>query len=439
MSKYLKSIIAVVLLLLMASCKSKDDSLFPGYERMETGAYMKFYERHNEGDTPRIGDGVTIEMAQYFNDTMLFTTAGDAPLELEITEGDFIGDVPDALCMMHVGDSARLVVLSDSVFLSVMGIDVPWEYLGKPIYYDLKLLSIKPMEVIRAEREALLDSLRMVENDYLVGLQADSKNTVTGSGLIVMEKTGKGKLAQIGDYINFDLSLCSFDGDTMINSFGVEPVEMQYGEEFICKGFNEALGMVPEGGSMRFVIPSELGFDSTGYQGYIKPYAPLVVRVRMNEVLDQTTYDAKQVRIQAEKQAEKERLLKRETQLLESYVKDHGITVEPTETGIYIIPVKIGEGNMVKWGDKVKVHYILSNLKGEQIESSYDFGEPMSFTIGQGEMIPAIEEALMTMAPGAKVNLVTPSEQAFGEIEIDKDLLPPYLPLMIELELVSIE
>ena len=437
MSKNLKSIIAVALLLLVASCKN--DSMFPGYERMESGAYMKFHERHTEGDLPRIGDGVTIEMAQFFNDTMLFTTAGDAPLEIEIKKGDFVGDVTDAIRMMHVGDSASLVVLSDSVFLTVMQMNVPAEYMGKPIYYEIKLLSIKPLEVIQAERSAMLDSLRMVENDYLVGLQADKKNVVTESGLIVMEKTGKGKMAQLGDYINFDLMLCSIDGDTMINSFGVEPIEMQYGEEFICQGFNEAFGMVPVGGSMRFVIPSELGFDSVGYQGYIKPYAPLVVRLKMNEVLDQAAYDAKQVRIQAEKQAEKDRQQKQEAQLLENYVEANGITVEPTETGIYIVPINVVEGNMAKWGDKVMVHYTLSNLKGDLVESSYDYGEPMSFTIGQGEMISAIEEALMTMSPGTKVKLVTPSSQAFGEIEIDKDMLPAYSPLLIELELVAIE
>lgn len=437
MSKNLKSIIAVALLLLVASCKN--DTMFPGYEQMESGAYMKFHERHTEGDLPRIGDGVTIEMAQFFNDTMLFTTAGDEPLEIEIKEGDFVGDVTDAIRMMHVGDSASLVVLSDSVFLTVMQVEVPVEYLGKPIYYEIKLLSIKPLEVIQAERRALLDSLRMVENEYLVGLQADKKNVVTESGLIVMEKTGKGKVAQLGDYINFDMMLCSIDGDTIINSFGEEPIEMQYGEEFICQGFNEAFGMVPEGGSMRFVIPSELGFDSVGYQGYIKPYATLVVMLKMNEVLDQVAYDAKKVRQQAEKQAEKDRHLKQEAQILERYVKDNGITVEPTETGIYIVPVKVVEGNMAKWGDKVMVHYALSNLKGDLVESSYEFGEPMSFTIGQGQMIPAIEEALTTMSPGTKVKLVTPSSQAFGEYEIDKDVLPAYSPLVIELELVAIE
>ncbi|MCR5037725.1 MAG: FKBP-type peptidyl-prolyl cis-trans isomerase [Bacteroidales bacterium] len=437
MNRIHKLAAVATLLLLMVSCKN--DSVYSGYDKMENGAYMKFFERHVEGDMPRVGDAVTIEMVQYFNDTMLFTTVGDKPLELKVQTSDFVGDVPDALRMMHVGDSARLVVLSDSVFVKLMGVDVPKEYLGEPIYYDLKLLSIKPLEVIEAERRARLDSLRLLENDYLVGLQANPKNIVTGSGLIVMETTGKGKCAKLGDYVNLDFLMCTVDGDTVMNSFDVESLDMQYGEEFICKGFNEAMGMVPEGGMMRFVIPSELGFDSTGFDKYIKPYAALVVKMRMNNVMDQAEHDAKQAKLEAEQEAEKQRLLLEESQLIDEYVKDNGITVEPTESGLYIIPVEKGEGNMAKSGDKVSVHYTLNNLKGELVESSYDYGEPMSFIIGQGEMIPAIEEALLKMAPGAKVKLLSPSSQAFGEVEIDKALLPPYSPLLIELELVSIE
>ena len=436
MSKGVKLVVAVASVLLMVSCNR--NSVFKGFDRMETGAYMRFYEKHSEGEMPRIGDGVTFEMAQYFNDSMLFTTADDKPLEIVLKPADYVGDVSDALLAMHVGDSARLVVLSDSVFVTVMHVDVPEEYMGKPIYYDMKLLSIKPLEVIAAERKAMLDSLCKVENDYLMALQADPKNTVTESGLIVIDKKGKGKVAKLGDYVDFDLILCGINGDTMINSYGMEPIEMQYGEEFICKGLDEALGMVPEGGEMNVVIPSSLGFDSTGYNRLIMPYAPLVAKLHMNEILDQAAYEAKQARLEAEKEAEKERLLALEGKLMEQYIQENNITVEPTETGVYIIPIEAGEGELAKWGDKVSVYYTLNNLKGDLIESGYDFGEPIAFTIGQGEMIPAIEDAVMTMAPGAKVMIVTPSDQAFGEIELDEKL-PSYSPLMIELELVSIE
>ena len=424
--------------LALASCGGK--SIYSGFEKTESGAYMKFYVKNASGDLPRLGDGVTFEMSQYFNDSLLFSTVGDAPIDLVLEPASFVGDVSDALLMMRVGDSARAVVSADSVFIALIKMDAPEEFAGKPIYYDLKLLSIKPSEVIEAEKQRVADSLRTAEQAYLSTLKSDAKNLVTESGLIVLSQKGKGKKAQTGDYVDFDFVMMDMNGDTLIDSFGIEPVEMQLGlEEFICKGFEEALCMVPEKGSMSFVIPSSLGFDAEGFEGLIAPYTSLVVDLTMNEVMDKDAFEKKQQAREAEEEKERQRRLQIEQDLITRYIKDYGITETPTESGLYIVRQEEGEGALAVWGDNVAVHYILSNLNGDQIESSYDFGEPMRFTIGRGEMIAAIEEALMTMAPGAKVTLISPSELAFGEFEIDKELLPAYSPLVIELELVAIE
>ena len=308
MRRIFNAVAVLLLFLTMASCG--EDTIYSGFKKMENGAYMKFYSKGDSEVMPRLRDEATIHMAQYFNDSLLFTTAGDEPMRIVLTEADFAGDVMDGLLMMHVGDSARLIVPADSVLTISMGIEeIPEEYAGKTIYYDLKLLSVKPFETMDAERKVLMDSLRGVEETFLVPLRDDPKNTVTESGLIVLEKTGKGKAAELGEYVNFDFTLCNHKGDTIMNSFGVEPVEIQYGEEFIGKGFHEALGMVPNGGEMRFVIPSSLAFDSIGYEQYILPYTPMVVRLKMNTVMDKATYDKRQMAKAAEMEAEKNRLM----------------------------------------------------------------------------------------------------------------------------------
>ena len=434
----ISNIVALLLLFLaMASCG--EDTKYPGFKKMDNGAYMKFYSKGDSKVMPRLKDEATIHMAQYFNDSLLFTTAGDEPMRIVLTEADFVGDVMDGLLMMHVGDSARLMVPADSVLTISMGMaEVPEEYVGTAIYYDLKLLSIKPFETMEAERKVLLDSLRVAEEAFLAPLREDAVNTVTESGLIVLEKTGKGKVAKLGEYVNFDFTMCDHKGDTIMNSFGVEPVEIQYGEEFIGKGFNEIMGMVPEGGTLRCVIPSSLAFDSVGYQQFILPYTPMVVRLKMNAVMDKATYDKRQMAKAAEMEAERDRQQANESKAIADYVKANGITETPTESGLYILNQEEGLGNVAQWGDEVAVHYVLKNLKGEQLESSYDYGRPMYFKIGGGEMIPAIEEAIMTMAPGAKAILITPSNLAFGEVDLG-ETLPPYSPLLIELELVEIK
>lgn len=437
MKRLLKSVLIGVSCLLFVACGSK--SPYPGLKQMKNGAYMKFYNKNDKEVMPRLKDEVTFEMAQYFNDTLLFTTAGTEPMTLVLREADFKGDVVDGLLMMHVGDSAQLAVLSDSVFMTMLQMDVPEEYAGKPIYYELKLLSVKPYEILEAERKVLLDSLRQAELDFLAPLREDAKNTVTESGLIILEQSGKGRTAQMGEYVNFDFTMCGPKGDTIMHSFGIEPVEMQYGEEFISAGFNEALGMVPEGGTMRFVLPSELAFDSVGYESHIDPYTPLVVLLKMNSVMDKATYDKKMEALQAQKEAEAKRLMSLEQKTMEDYLKANGITEQPTESGLVIIRKEEGTGPVAQWGDEVTVHYVMSNLKGELLESSYEYEHPVTFKIGNNEMLPAIEEAVMTMSKGSKVSLVSPSALAFGDFVIDEDLLPAYSPLKIDLELVEIK
>ena len=438
MRKITNAFFALCTLLLMASC-GHDDSIYAGFERMDNGAYMKFYSHGDSETMPRLKDEVTLEMAQYFNDSLIYSTVGEEPIRLVLHESDFVGDVGDGVLMMHVGDSARLVVMADSVFLKLMNMDeVPEQFTGMPIYYDLKLVSVKPFEELEVERQAMLESRRQAEEEFLAAVKEEPKNTLTESGLIVMAKSGKGKVAKKGDYVVFDFLMCSSEGDTIMNSFDVEPVEMQYGEEFICPGIDEAIGMVPEGGTMRFVVPSALAFDSVGYERFIQPYTALVIEMRMNSVMDKAAYEKMMAEEEAAAEAEKAKLQAEESKTIAAYIAANGVTQEPTESGLYIFPVEAGEGDLAQWGDVVSIHCVLRNLQGEILDSSYAEGEPMTFTIGGGAMIPAIEEAVMTMAPGSKVTVLTPSELAFGEMDLG-EMLPPYSPLLIDVELVEVK
>ena len=157
----------------------------------------------------------------------------------------------------------------------------------------------------------------------------------------------------------------------------------------------------------------------------------------VHEILSKEQYDKKIEEQEKQRQAEAERMMALEETMISDYVEKNGITETPTESGLYIINEEEGSGEMAQWGETVKVHYIIHNLKGDFVESSYDY-DPLPFTIGQGEMILAIEEAVMTMKEGAKVRLVTPSSLAFGEYVIDEELLPAYSPMVIDLELVEI-
>ena len=64
-------------------------------------------------------------------------------------------------------------------------------------------------------------------------------------------------------------------------------------------------------------------------------------------------------------------------------------------------------------GQRVRVHYSGKLEDGTEFDSSLS-GRPMELKIGQGEALPAFEEALIGMAPGESKTIHVPVDEAHG-------------------------
>lgn len=124
-----------------------------------------------------------------------------------------------------------------------------------------------------------------------------------------------------------------------------------------------------------------------------------------------------------------------EADLIANYLDENKIDVSPTESGLYIIPIKNGTGTRVEDGMNVKVHYDSFFLDGRPNLSSHDKGLPVSFIPGEGIMIRAMEEAVLEMRVGDKLKLVVPSSLGYGSS--DRGNIKPYTPLIFEIELIE--
>ncbi|NIO05933.1 MAG: peptidylprolyl isomerase [Proteobacteria bacterium] len=82
-----------------------------------------------------------------------------------------------------------------------------------------------------------------------------------------------------------------------------------------------------------------------------------------------------------------------------------------------------------KNGDVVKVHYT-GKLEDGRVFSSSENGDPLQFTIGDGNTIPGFEEAVVGMSPGESKTEKVSADQAFGPyreelvVEIDRGRIP---------------
>ncbi len=73
---------------------------------------------------------------------------------------------------------------------------------------------------------------------------------------------------------------------------------------------------------------------------------------------------------------------------------------------------------MIQNGNTVNVHYTGRLTNGEVFDSS-EGKEPLSFTVGSGQIIPGFENAIIGKNVGDKVTVNIPPAQAYGEIRED--------------------
>lgn len=416
------------------SCK---DRTYKGFEKTQYGAYLKYHEHGTDSVTPQEGDAVSFTLTQTLLNDSKQVADEENPIEIAMERHAFVGDIFDALSVMHPGDEVTLAFLADSLFLKALEQETPEEYKNTLVYYHIKLLDVIPAEQMEADYRLWIDELKKAETRYLEMAVSENKATVLKSGLLVLEhRQLKTRPVAMGEYALVDMVLCNNASDTLIND---KDFFVQCGLNEICQGVDEALLTMHEGEKIKCIIPSSLAFDSTGREEMVLPYEPLHLDMKLVKVFSAAEYNRYVEEHEKKEQAEHEKRMAEQKVAIDKYLKDKGIKVEPTESGLYLKLTSFGHGNTVKLGQHVAVHYVIYNLKGEEVESSYSYGTPLEFEVGRGQMIPGIDEAVLKMNVGSKAHLVMTSDLAFDDIEIDPVTLPANSPVAIDLEIVSAE
>ncbi|HSG89094.1 MAG TPA: peptidylprolyl isomerase [Pseudomonadales bacterium] len=87
-------------------------------------------------------------------------------------------------------------------------------------------------------------------------------------------------------------------------------------------------------------------------------------------------------------------------------------------------------------GDTVRVHYTGTLADGEQFDSSRG-GEPLEFTLGEGNIIPGFETAVAGLTPGDSCQTQIEADDAYGPhraellVELPRTEFPEDLDLSV--------
>ncbi len=226
------------------------------------------------------------------------------------------------------------------------------------------------------------------------------KGVTTPSGLHYEDiQAGKGEEAKAGDMVQVHYTgTLQKDGSKFDSSVDRgQPFAFTLGQGQVIPGWDEGVAGMKEGGKRKLTIPAQLGYGERGSGDKIPPNSTLLFDVELLKVL----------RAPAQKDE----------------FKSEDITA--------------GTGAEAKSGDTVEVHYTGTLTDGSKFDSSVDRGQPFTFPLGQGQVIPGWDQGVAGMKEGGKRKLTIPYDLAYGA-QGRPGKIPPYATLLFDIELLKV-
>jgi FKBP-type peptidyl-prolyl cis-trans isomerase FkpA len=252
----------------------------------------------------------------------------------------------------------------------------------------------------------------------------------TSSGLyFVSLRASEGTSPVRTDYVNINFTGRLIDGTVFETSDralaianNIEREDKLYGpfkfllETMTLAGLREGLLMMKEGEIARLIMPSHLAFGQSRV-GIIPSYSTLVYDVELLEVIKDP--------------------VEHEQRLLEAYLQEHGIEIEPEVSGLYYIENEAGSGSLPTTENKVVLHFQGSLIDGRVFDKS-EPGKAITLDLSIQTYVPGFMEGIKKMRSGSKARFIIPSKIGFGPSGSAEGIIPPYSTLIFDVEVLYI-
>lgn len=111
----------------------------------------------------------------------------------------------------------------------------------------------------------------------------------------------------------------------------------------------------------------------------------------------------------------------------------------PPPKQLEVEDIEEGSGATAKAGDTVSVQYVgVGYESGEEFDASWDRGEPFTFQLGAGMVIPGWDQGVEGMKVGGRRELIIPPELAYGEAG-SPPAIGPNETLIFAIDLLAVE
>jgi len=194
----------------------------------------------------------------------------------------------------------------------------------------------------------------------------------------------------------------------------------------------DALSMMHEGDSAVFIINAKQYYNIYNYgqvPNFVKNDKTMLwFAIKVDSAV---SYQEYQTAIENQRK-------KQEQKAIADYIEKNNIKVtHHLPSGLYYIETKAGRGNFPQIGQACTVVYTGKLLDGTVFDSSVGREPPFAFQLGLRQVIQGWDEGIALMKKTGKAILIIPSHLAYGERGAGGGSIPPYSPLVFEVELLD--
>jgi peptidylprolyl isomerase len=344
-----------------------------------------------DGRAPEAGDLVSMNFIGTLPDGTEFanSSASGEPVTVVYGRKQLLPGWEEGLGLMKAGGKIKLVLPPDLAFGEQGYREIPP---NSQVILEIELLSVEkppqPTSVATDKLETSASGLKYSDLTIGEGTQAITNSIVTTGYTVWVQGETPEFVAR------------SEDG---------QPVTFVIGRgDQVFPGWEEGVRNMKVGGKRYLLIPPDLAFGEQA-TGNIPANATLIMEIELLEVREPVT---------------------------QTEVSPDQYTT--TESGLKYYDIVVGDGATPSQGQVVTVHYTGWLEDGTVFDSSVERGEPFTFALGVGGVIPGWDEGLASMKVGGKRQLMVPADLAYGE-QGSGGVIPPGATLIFDVELISVE
>jgi peptidylprolyl isomerase len=381
--------LAAVAILLAPGCRQVRQTTSPQAEATESGLQITI-TRQGTGELVQAGDFVKIHYTAMLADGSVFDDSRErgAPATIRLDNGQVIPGLAEGITMLRPGAQATLIIPPSLA------------------YGDKGYGPVPPNATLTYQVEVLE---RMAPPESLAVEGLERRETESGLAYTIV-KEGDGQRLMSGMEVQVHYTGYLEDGTVFDSSRDRgQPIAFVLGRKMVIPGWEEAFSLLRVGDQARLFIPYSLAYGTAG-RGRIPGRADLVFDVEVIGASQSDVprpYDTEQAQV---------------------------IT---TESGLQVMVIQEGTGELPAEGDMITVHYSGFLSDGSLFDSSRQRGEPIRFVLGKRQVIPGWDEGFALLKKGSRARLIIPPELGYGPE--GRGPIPPNSTLVFDVEVLDIE